>query len=101
LSLGAGIAARIATHAADLRFELLIAVLELLDLAGRLTQHVFEPLDADDLIGHWLLAGGLLLHRRLRPVAEHAVEHGQRRAATVLRGSDGRKAKSRGERRCG
>jgi hypothetical protein len=114
--LSTGRAARHASHGADLRLKLPVAVLQLLDLAGHLPELLLETLDPQNLIGRRLvLAGGLLAapwllsrallalrllaalrHRRLRAL-EQPVES-PRRPAALLRGDSRGKAKCSGER---
>ena len=88
-----------AAGAAKLIFELLVAVLQLLDGAGHLPDLRLQALDAQHLVGGRplgsVLAGGLL--RRLLP--EHAADRRQRRIA-LLGGGGVRNAKRGGQGRC-
>ena len=87
-----------AAGGANLIFELLVAVLQLLDGAGHLPDLRFEALDAQHLLGGrplgLLLAGGL---RRLLP--KHAADRRQRRIA-LLGGGGARNAKGGHQGRC-
>jgi hypothetical protein len=113
-----GLGTRGPARGAELPFELLVAVLELLDRPGQLPDLCFKPFDPQNLVGErFVLAGGLLTspllswpllswallalrHRRRRPLAKHAFQDGQRRAVAVLRDSRRRDAKCGCERRC-
>jgi hypothetical protein len=82
---------------AKLIFELLVAILQLLDRSGELADLRFEALDAQHLLGGRTL--GLFLARGLRLLPEHAADRRQRRSP-LLGGGGVRNAKGGNQGRC-
>jgi hypothetical protein len=76
-----------APGSAKLIFELLVAVLELLDSAGQLPDLSLKALDLQDLIGAWPFSR--LLAGLVRLLAEHAANRRQRRTAVLREGAIG------------
>jgi len=81
------------SHAADLRFQLPIAELKLLDGARHLPNLGLEPIDAQHQVGLRRLADTLtpaLWWRGRLAATEHAIENVERGAAILSKRSGGR-----------
>ena len=88
-------------HAPQLTFELLIAVLQLLDCSGELPDLIFKVVETHDEIAGRGLRRAILADRRNRPLVAGAKQAIKERAVRLLRPGGTRHCqKHSGQRRC-
>ena len=88
-------------HAPQLTFELLIAVLQLLDCSGELPDLIFKVVETHDEIAGRGLRCAILADRRNRPLVAGAKQAIEERAVGLLRpGGTRHRQKHSGQRRC-